>query len=305
MDLTVRHIHSVKAMIGQFLAGYTKRNTQRNYAKAIHHWAGFLLELEPGSQEVTWQHLLMADIHQAKGFLLHLRQKGISDSTQALYLSGLAKFYDELIGSGINPEHGNIFRNELVKLPRGARKPKNPSQAFTEQQVADILSQAKSERDLAILALLFGAGLRKDEIINLQIGDLRDRDGIPCLILRDTKSDVLKEQSVADWVAEAVREHSKGRDSGRLFEISRTGIDDIFARCVARAGIAGKWSPHDARTTAINVLFNEGASPQEIQNFSRHKSLQMLEIYRRRRDSIANNPGRGLAYGDFGRKKED
>ncbi len=259
---------------------------------------------------------MRADVHQAKGLLAHLTNKGISLNTQSVYLSALGKFYDEIMNTGFAPENGNIFRSPAVKLPRGARKPKEPSKAFTEREVERILSGVDNERDLAIMALLFGAGLRKSEMLGLTVHDLQEReligvgpDGketrekVDVLTLRHTKAHVLREHSIAPWVAKLVRRYIKGK-KGRMFELSRTAVDKIFTKYVQKAGIEGKWSPHDARATGINIMIQQGVPLQHIQDFSRHGSVRMVEEYRRRLESIASNPGRQIGFGKFGNGKD-
>ena len=224
---------------------------------------------------------------------------GIAPNTQAVYIAGLAGFYDELVHTGFPLPNGNPFKNPLVKLPRGARDPKNPSRSFTETQVAQILDAAETDRDRAILALLFGAGLRKSELLNLVTEDVSKKGDVTILTLRNTKSQVRAEHPIADWVTNLLQAHIKKR-KGKIFDLSPAGLDKIFSRLVAKAGIEGKWSPHDARCTAINILVAKGAPMQHIQNFSRHSSLKMVEEYVRRHNVLDNNPGLEISYGKYG-----
>jgi integrase len=291
--------YSVRSMINQFLSGKAL-NTQKNYGRALLVWAGYLTAWGAESQELTWEHLLKADVHQAKGLLAHLSRQGLSLNTQRTYVSGLASFYEELEQTGFTPAHGNIFRSPLLKAPRKGRQPKNPSAAFTEEQVEAIITSATNPRDKLILSLLFGVGLRKAELLNLNAEDVTEVDGVPCIILRDTKAHAFRPHSIAPWIHELALAYVQGKH-GKLFPISRTSVDTIFSKYVARAGIPGKWSPHDARCSVINIMINKGVPLQAIQEFSRHSSLKMLEEYRRRSDTLSNNPGRSITFGKIGK----
>ena len=63
-----------------------------------------------------------------------------------------------------------------------------------------------------------------------------------------------------------------------------------------RAGAGNFVSPHSARATAITKLLSDGFSHREVQEFSRHASIQMVEVYDKRRISIDDNPASDLDY---------
>jgi integrase len=77
--------------------------------------------------------------------------------------------------------------------------------------------------------------------------------------------------------------------------ISPDGIYQLFKRYCAAVG-AEHASPHSARATAITKLLADGVSFREVQEFSRHSSVQMVEVYDKRRIAVDENPGRTLDY---------
>jgi hypothetical protein len=48
--------------------------------------------------------------------------------------------------------------------------------------------------------------------------------------------------------------------------------------------------------TAISKLLSDGISHREVQEFSRHSSVQMVELYDKRRIGVEDNPGKKLEY---------
>lgn len=299
--------YSVRSIINQWLGSIEKPATRRIYGRAIVLWGGFLTEQVGRCEELTWPLLLEADVSQAKAFLKSLTLQGIGPSTQATYLSALAGFYELLIHAEFSPQYGNVWRNPAVKLPRGARQPKRMSRCLTEEQVEAIFTVCDNDRDLAILALLFGAGLRKSEVLGLKAEHITlshtDEGEIPVLLLHATKAHVFKPHSIAPWVYDIVMRYAKDK-RGPLIPLSRTGLDNVFRKWVAAAGIEGKWSPHDARCSAINILHRDGVPMQQIQDFSRHSSVRMVETYVRRQESLESNPGRNISFGKIGAKRE-
>jgi integrase len=55
-------------------------------------------------------------------------------------------------------------------------------------------------------------------------------------------------------------------------------------------------SPTCARATAITKLLADGIPHRQVQEFSRHASIQMVEWYDKRRFSVDENVGVGFEY---------
>jgi len=175
----------------------------------------------------------------------------------------------------------------------------------------------KGRRDRAALALLFGGGLRRGEVVRLRIGDLRvSSSGTPFVRLRSTKAKRDADQALPDWAAEivgnlAAERRREGAAEGDYLLISYTGtggttptnrpLSDnglyrLFREYCLRAGAGAFLTPHSARATAITKLLTDGYSHREVQEFSRHSSVTMVEVYDKRRLTIDDNPGKKLRF---------
>jgi integrase len=175
----------------------------------------------------------------------------------------------------------------------------------------------KGRRDRAILAVLFGGGIRRSELVALRIGDIRKTPTkTTFLYLRHTKAKRDAEQAIPDWAAEplwelvAERRRDKAADGDYLFTgfsgrggkrsvdrpISDTGVYLLFKQYCQAAGAGIFATPHSARATAITKLLADGIPHREVQEFSRHASIQMVEWYDKRRFDVEQSPARGLSY---------
>ena len=176
----------------------------------------------------------------------------------------------------------------------------------------------KGRRDYALLALLFGGGLRRSEALYITIADVKKtKSGTFFVELRATKAKKDASQAIPDWTGlalEAVIADRKkhGASSGDpLFigyrgragvlpssdPLSETGLYLLFKGYSYRAGAGAFVSPHSARATAITKLLDEGITHRDVKEFSRHSSVQMVEVYDKRRTGIDMNPGVTLRYG--------
>ena len=219
----------------------------------------------------------------------------MSRNTLAVYLVVLRGFYHEIkryMAGSDSP-----FSSVCLNLRSGAK----PRQPFTEDETVLLLSLPNREttvgrRDYAILSLLFGAGLRPQEVLNLHPGDLVTGYGVHVIKLHNTKTVKYQEHSIAPWVAQALQEHLVGHFGYRVFELSSVGLWKMFKRYLKQGQIRD-YSPGCGRTTAINHLLEDDVNHNVVRRFSRHSSVKMVEVYDRRRVDVSKNPGLFLVYG--------
>jgi len=237
---------------------------------------------------------------QARNFLASLTPT-LSNNTKALTLVALRGFYDEMIALGILPGE-NPFKHPIVKLARGATRPIRPTEAMRETDAQLLLSlpnriKQSGKRDYALLCLLFGSGLRLREALRLSRDDLYLNSTPPRIRLYGTKTASMEEISISPWVAEALQEYIATHAMHEVFKLSSVGAWKIFKSYCKRAGLEGRYSPHSARCTSINILYSNGTPISKIKLFSRHSSTSSLERYLRETDKINDNPGLGLTIG--------
>ena len=148
-------------------------------------------------------------------------------------------------------------------------------------------------RDAALLAVLYGGGLRRSEAAALDVGDVDAVSG--ALTVRSGKGRKARrvyltaEASalVEAWLA--VRGHGPGplflpiNKAGRLSprRLSGQAVLAILARRAAAAGVAA-FSPHDLRRTFISDLLDRGADIATVQQLSGHANVATTARYDRR-----------------------
>lgn len=245
----------------------------------------------------------------------------LSNATIAKKFAALRRMYRALMG----PELGitlNPFDSDRVPPPPKDAGRKRPTEMINFDLVEKImsgpdLSTPKGRRDLAALAALFGGGLRRSELIHLRIADLRtSAGGTTYLYLRSTKAKRDAEQALPKWAATILTDLADERrkdgaaEADYLFvsftgpagntpttrPLSDGGVYALFKRYCILAGAGEFVTPHSARATAITKLLADGVSHREVQGFSRHASIQMVELYDKRRIGVDESSARGLDF---------
>ncbi len=244
-----------------------------------------------------------------------------SNATIAKKFAALRRIYRMWIASGF-PIAVNPFDVDRVPPPAKDAGRKRPTEMVPFALVMRVVNgpdptTPKGLRDQAILAALFGGGLRRSEVVNLRVGDVRrSSKGTTFLYLRATKAKRDAQQALPGWAAEIVQalatlRRAEGAGDADYLHVSYTGPGGKAPtlRCVSASGVyklfkhycraagAGRFcTPHSARATAITRLLDSGIPHREVQEFSRHSSIQMVELYDKRRIGVDENAAKELRY---------
>ena len=147
-------------------------------------------------------------------------------------------------------------------------------------------------RDGTILAMLYGCGLRRAELVALQRADYDGGEG--SLKVRG-KRDKQRLVPVVGGVEAALRDWMtiRGDQQGPLFVAARKGgrllaralttqaIYNMLLERARQAGVA-KFSPHDCRRTFVGDLLDRGADIATVQKLAGHANVTTTARYDRR-----------------------
>lgn len=150
------------------------------------------------------------------------------------------------------------------------------------------------KRDYALLRLLWGNALRRNEVSQLNIGDF-DPGSKTLRMLgkgRGTQTEVIDlgettVEAIAQWLE--VSRGTRANDSplfialdfhNRGHRLTGDGIRRIVVRLCDLAGIKKQMSPHRIRHSAITAALDAtDGNVRKVQKLSRHRQLDTLMIY--------------------------
>lgn len=300
-------------------------NTQRVYNAALADW---LLFLGAGENIKGERKFAGATFYEAMRYIENLgKTKGIKSryggsdlkagSTLSHRILVLRSLYSTLIKSNLtklNPFEHPAFDSLLKK--RAQKRPTElvPFQKVKEMLEAPVSITKEGVRDRAIMAMLFGGGLRVSEVQNLRIADVLKRHRTITLRLRETKNGTDAFQTLPNWAAMPVTKYKNQRqkESGSETEFlvteyytllqkstgRRIGDKQIYRIFKSYAQLCGLpfASPHSARATAITRLLELKIPHRDVAKFSRHSSVSMVERYDKRRNEGAEKVARKLRF---------
>jgi len=151
-------------------------------------------------------------------------------------------------------------------------------------------ASASSLRDLALVEVLYGSGIRISELVGLDLGDIDRQRSTIKVMGKGSKERIvpLGQPAIAaldNWINNA-RSELASQSSGSAVFIGSRGkrIDQRVARSVVyqameAIGSDKKLGPHTLRHSAATHLLEGGADLRTVQEILGHSSLATTQIY--------------------------
>lgn len=241
-------------------------STKKQYAKAAEELAAYFGRpaAELGRDEL-------------RAYVEHLRGQKRSASWLKGKLAGIVFLYRKTLG-----------RPTDVSFVAWPRQYSPLPTVLSLAEVASFLEALRHPVYLAIAMVLYGAGLRIDEALALEVSDIDGARGV--LRVRHGKGNLAREVRMSPALYQWLRDYwDKARPPRPyLFASRRTGrppmketVRHAFAMAAEQAGITKPVKPHVLRHSYATHLLEAGTDVRVIQALLGHRSLQTTMRYLR------------------------
>jgi len=289
-------LEKAEALVEQF---YAHLRDERNYSPlTIKAYAedlsALLAYLETHGQLERFPEQI--DRLAVRGFLAEQGTLGLGKRSLARRLSALRSLYKFLLRRGmvqaspLDGVHGPKLGRPLPKC-------------LNENEMKTLLNAVQGPawadaRDLAILELLYGAGLRVSELSGINLEDLDLERGLLRVRGKGRKERLLPiggcaQRALAGWLlrrgeAAAGRANVPAGSSagGAALIVNRFGtrldvrsVRRLLDKRLARAGLPKGATPHTLRHSYATHLLDRGADLRSVQELLGHASLATTQIY--------------------------
>lgn len=267
-----------------WLAGVKRaaKHTIVSYENDLNHFSEFLMGHL--GKRPTCKDLIALEARDFRSWLAS-RQGDYGVASNARALSTIRSFYRYLMKQGLG-ENAAIFHIRSPKLGKSLPK------ALSEDQTQSVIETLKEgegwtqKRDLALLTLIYGCGLRISEALSLRQGDIAGNDvivitgkgnkqrGLPLL--------PIIQQVINDYIADCP--HSFAKDTPLFLGVRGGALDpSLFQRRLrqlrAQIGLSEHTTPHALRHSFATHLLSAGADLRSIQELLGHASLSTTQRY--------------------------
>ncbi len=238
-------------------------NTIRNYVAAFEVFINYYKDRE----------LLEINELDIRYYLQKLVQEGRSNSCINQAVNSI-KFYYEIV-----LEMPNRFYT--IERPR---KERHLPQVLSKEEILAMIHCTNNIKHKCIVSLLYSAGLRRGEIVNLKLTDI---DSTRMLIrVAHAKGNKDRYTLLSKTLLKDLRTYYKEwKPLCYLFEGARGGkyaaqsVAKIVKNASEKAGIRKKVTPHTLRHSFATHLLENGTDLRYIQSLLGHSSSKTTELY--------------------------
>jgi site-specific recombinase XerD len=181
---------------------------------------------------------------------------------------------------------------------------------LSAEQSSEVLKHAggdtmRAKRDSAMLAMLFGCGFRRSELVGLELGDIQMRQGHWAVVDLIGKGGHIRTVPIPNWVKAALDQWTRaaGVCEGKIFRavarrgkvwgsgLSQNVVWYVVRTCCERAGLE-HIAPHDLRRTCAKLCHDRGGELEQIQFLLGHASVQTTERYLGCKQNLGHPPAK-------------
>jgi len=220
--------------------------------------------------------------------LILLRKNGLQARSRARHLVAIRGFYRFLVQE-------KILRNDparLIDLPKSGLKLPH---VLSREEIELLLKAPDTRkpigvRDAAMLELLYAAGLRVSELINLKLQDINLEAGFVRIFGKGSRERIVP---IGSHAREKVSTYLKAVRSRRLKQtaspylfiaradrpMTRQGFWKLLRRYALQAGLKKKITPHSLRHSFASHLLEGGADLRAVQVMLGHVDISTTQIY--------------------------
>jgi site-specific recombinase XerD len=227
-------------------------------------------------------------------YRMYLESRHLAANTINQQLAAVRRLAHEAADSGLlSPE----LAAGISRVKGGKQLGFRSGNWLSAEQSSQVLKDAcgdsmRAKRDYAMLAMLFGCGFRRSELVGLEMDEVQMRQGHWAVVDLIGKGGHIRTVPIPQWVKAALDQWivaAKVRE-GRIFRrvaragkvwgkgISQNVVWYVVKGCCERAGLE-HIAPHDLRRTCAKLCHTSGGELEQIQFLLGHASVQTTERY--------------------------
>jgi len=238
--------------------------TIRNYSSALKLFLEYIENLK----------ITQVTDKEIQNYLYYCKtEKKYSYSSMKQVVAAISYLYKKVLKKPV-PEALDVKFRKPIALPA----------VLSVKEISKILNATKNLKHKTILLLIYSAGLRLGELLNLKIGDI---DSVTMKIhIKQSKGKKDRYVMLSGNVLKLLREYYKsykpkeyvfeGQNGGKY---SPKSVQNIFKVAVKKAGIKKKATVHTLRHSFATHLLEGGADLRAVQEMLGHSDISTTQIY--------------------------
>jgi site-specific recombinase XerD len=213
------------------------------------------------------------DENDVRNYLQMLVHKGRSDSSINVAVNAIKFYYEGVLG----------MPNRFYSIDRPLKREKLPK-VLSKAEVKKMIACTQNLKHKCVVALIYSAGLRRNELIMLKPQDIDSQRMV--IRVNKGKGDKQRLTILSPVMLDDLRDYFKEwRPRNFLFEgsnggpYSPTSVLNIVKTAAKRAQLKKAVTPHMLRHSFATHLLEDGVDLRYIQSLLGHSSTKTTEVY--------------------------
>lgn len=173
--------------------------------------------------------------------------------------------------------------NRFYEIERPIKRKQLPK-VLSKKEVLSLIDNTNNLKHRCIVSLLYSAGLRRSELLNLKLEDIDSKRML--ILIKNSKGNKDRMTILSPTLLKELRLYYKAyRPKTYLFEgpkqkaYTASSVLKLISMAAKRAGINKKVTPHMLRHSFATHLIEDGIDIRHIQLLLGHSSTKTTEIY--------------------------
>jgi len=199
----------------------------------------------------------------------------------------------KLAGSSMNVYHmairflmEEILRKNIRLNIKYSKRPERLPEVLTNKETSQIINSIRNQKHKLMISLLYGAGLRVSELLNLRVKEINFENKYGFVRKGKGNKDriFILPDKISAKLQNLISIEKLGNEdflflTNRREQYSPRTIAEIIKQSCAINGIKRKIHPHTMRHSFATHLIQNGNSVNEVQSLLGHKSPETTMIY--------------------------
>lgn len=233
----------------------------------------YILQFEKFINHYPNKDIITLSEQEIRAYLQQLIQQNKSNSYINQAINSIKFYYEVVMG----------MPNRFYSIERPRKQQKLP-RVLSKEEIRTMIANTNNIKHRCIVSLLYSAGLRRSELLNLKIEDI-DSKGM-LIFIRNAKNNRDRYSLLSKTVLKELRiYYSQWKPREYLFEspdgkkYSGKSVGAIVSKAATKANIKRRVTPHILRHSFATHLLESGTDLRYIQTLLGHSSTKTTEIY--------------------------
>jgi len=233
----------------------------------------YILQFEKFINHYPDKDIIALSEQEIRAYLQLLIQQNKSNSYINQSINSIKFYYEVVMG----------MPNRFYSIERPRKEQKLP-QVLSKEEILAMIANTNNIKHRCIVSLLYSAGLRRSELLNLKLTDIDSKRML--VFIRNAKNNRDRYSLLSEKVLKDLRVYYKEwKPKEYLFEspngmkYSGKSVGAIVGRAATKANLKRRITPHILRHSFATHLLESGTDLRYIQTLLGHSSTKTTEIY--------------------------